>query len=170
MVKNYGIVIKFLDYIINRSFETTPKPLVSSKQPDRWKEIETEQAKKIELETPLNKNCLKQDDKKEFVEMVKPQFNKHKLYVKSKQSFQVEKSKPFEVMKMEANKPKVPCKPSTLNQPDKEKRVEIVKADANEHGVPLKPTNLKSFFDKLEAKSNEEDPAAIRAVSSIKKF
>ena len=69
---------------------------------------------------------------------------------------------------MGGNKPKVPCKPSPLKQPDKEKRVDIVKVDANEHGVPLKPTNLKSFFDKLEAKSNEEDPAAIRAGSSIK--
>ena len=51
-------------------------------------------------------------------------------------------------------------------QPEKEKRVEIVKADANEHGVPLKPTNLKNFFDKLEAKANDEDPAAIKAVSN----
>ena len=55
-------------------------------------------------------------------------------------------------------------------QPEKVKRVEIVKADANEHGVPLKPTNLKNFFDKLEAKANDEDPAAIRAVSTILKF
>ena len=46
-----------------------------------------------------------------------------------------------------------------------ENRVEIVTTHANEHGVPLKPTNLKCFFDKLEAKSCEEDPAAIKAVS-----
>ena len=55
-------------------------------------------------------------------------------------------------------------------EPEKEKRVEIVKADANEHGVPLKPTNLKNFFDKLEAKANDEDPAAIRAVSTTQNF
>ena len=100
--------------------------------------------------------------------MVKPQSNKHAILVNPKQSFRTEKRKPVEIMKMGGNKPEVPCKPSPLKQPDKEKRVEIVKVDANEHGVPLKPTNLKSFFDKLEAKSNEEDPAAIRAVSRIK--
>ena len=133
----------------------------------RDRQEEAVQDLEIKPGVSLKPTTLKISEENKKVKIPKYLGKSHATLTKSNQSKQSSNDEGDDAVKRQENINVFHQKRPSWKQPEKIKRVEIVKADANEHGVPLKPTNLKNFFDKLEAKANDEDPAAIRAVSAI---
>ena len=133
----------------------------------RDRQEEAVQDLEIKPGVSLKPTTLKISEENKKVKIPKYLEKSHTTLTKSNQSKQSSNDEGDDAVKRQENINVFHQKRPSWKQPEKIKRVEIVKADANEHGVPLKPTNLKNFFDKLEAKANDEDPAAIRAVSAI---
>ena len=133
----------------------------------RDKQEEANQDLENKSEVSLKPTTLKISEENKKVKIPKYLEKSRATLTKSNQSKQSSNDEGDDAVKRQENINVFHQKRPSWKQPEKMKRVEIVKADANEHGVPLKPTNLKNFFDKLEAKANDEDPAAIRAVSAI---
>jgi len=129
----------------------------------RDKQEEANQDLENKSEVSLKPLTLKISDENEKVKTPKYRGDGHVTLTKSNISKHHSNDEIDDAVKRQKNIRAFHQKCPSWKEPEKEKRVEIVKADANEHGVPLKPTNLKNFFDKLEAKANDEDPAAIRA-------
>ena len=135
--------------------------LVGDRQEEAIQDLE------IKPGVSLKPTTLKISEENKKVKIPKYLEKSRATLTKSNQSKQSSNDEGDDAVKRQENINVFHQKRPSWKQPEKIKRVEIVKADANEHGVPLKPTNLKNFFDELEAKANDEDPAAIRAVSAI---